>query len=893
MPMKKIIYAIVTAALIVSGVLLINIFNRLEQHNIQMEVSHNQALLNEIATVIEERFQRSQSDASFISSYLDQNLMDLSAVNREETVEQLLKKVLPWLHQANDIYYKILYLDKDGYERISVYANGLHDSGPYPDRSAMGYFKGLKTHDVSNIPHVFVDRSNLYISTPLLDQSKRFYGAIVFVLNRDIFLEEIFSFAEEPKNIALVEKDGTYILRPGALKGKNFQDDFSQELYIKIMSGHSPLEDRERGSLLTQAQIKLDEENWVLIIASQIDEITAHTAGIRRELFVVLLMGFCLIGTVVVFWSKSYQKTLAAEQLRLQRDNLENINTQLVNKQAELEEQAAIVEELNAQLEDETVNMQKQKDTLRAIADSVEEGIAMISTEGEVVFVNQKWSEMFGACFLDGIHIDADKFISDTLANVKSGQEMLLQLKQLCKNFTDDYLGEIEQLKPQSRYIKLYSVPCLTARNSKILGRIFVCRDISRDKEVDRLKSELISTVSHELRTPMSSIVGFSELLLTRNLSPERSKDYIEIIFKESRRLTKLINDFLDIQRMESGRQEFNKQMEVFGNIVQEAMGLFNDTNNQHTITYHDYAGLPHKIYCDRDKIVQLISNLLSNAIKYSPNGGDVEVHAGVEGDVVKVAVKDQGLGIPDEAKDKLFTKFYRVDNDDRRKIGGTGLGLAVCREIVMAHGGQIWAESEFGSGSTFYFTIPLDSDAKAGNFSVRDQENMIDGNSVLIVEDDDSLVKLIIDVLEADGLATCTTDSGEGAIKLLDTLSFKAIILDIGLSGKMNGWDVLEVITENPNYANTPVIISSIYENKNHSMSGRASDFLVKPFEPEHLLKAVHKVLEKEFQCEKTVRGDDLVDSRVMDTLLKKGIRVKAIHRSGDVIIIKLDGDK
>ena len=231
--------------------------------------------------------------------------------------------------------------------------------------------------------------------------------------------------------------------------------------------------------------------------------------------------------------------------------------------------------------------------------------------------------------------------------------------------------------------------------------------DISERKEIERLKNELVATVSHELRTPLASLRGFTELMLTRSLAPERQREFVGIINREAERLTNLINDFLDLQRLESGRQTYSFEATDLVALMREATVLFSQGGAGRDVRVEVAADLP-LVRADASRIRQVLGNFLSNAQKFSPAGGPIRVGARVDGARVTVWVTDQGLGMTRDAMKQLFTKFYRVDNAETRRIGGTGLGLAVVKQIIEAHGGRVWAESEPDVGSTFFFTLSV-----------------------------------------------------------------------------------------------------------------------------------------------------------------------------------------
>jgi signal transduction histidine kinase len=231
----------------------------------------------------------------------------------------------------------------------------------------------------------------------------------------------------------------------------------------------------------------------------------------------------------------------------------------------------------------------------------------------------------------------------------------------------------------------------------------------------ERLKDELVSTVSHELRTPLTSLRGFSELLLKREFPPEKQKQFLAIIHNESVRLTALINDFLDLQRIESGRQTYNFEQGDISWALQESLAVFQREDGLHHFHIEAPDTLP-LVRIDVARIHQVLTNLISNAVKYSPQGGVITVKAASEKNKIVVSVTDQGIGIPLETQAKLFSKFFRVDSRETRSIGGTGLGLALVRDIIEAHGGRVWVESTLGQGSTFSFALPL-----VGSFDVID----------------------------------------------------------------------------------------------------------------------------------------------------------------------------
>jgi PAS domain S-box-containing protein len=232
-------------------------------------------------------------------------------------------------------------------------------------------------------------------------------------------------------------------------------------------------------------------------------------------------------------------------------------------------------------------------------------------------------------------------------------------------------------------------------------------RDITERKEVDKLKDELVSTVSHELRTPLASIRGFVELMRLREYDPEERQEFLEILDKEIRRLGKLIDDFLDLQRLEARAHEYLFAVLDLRELLEHAVTVISATSEKHALEC-ELPDEPIRVMADADRLEQCVLNLLSNAVKYSPEGGKVRLRVTREGYRVAIRVRDEGIGMAPETLEKLFTKFYRADSTATRGIGGTGLGLALVKEIAEAHGGEVSAESEPGRGSEFTLLLPL-----------------------------------------------------------------------------------------------------------------------------------------------------------------------------------------
>jgi signal transduction histidine kinase len=265
--------------------------------------------------------------------------------------------------------------------------------------------------------------------------------------------------------------------------------------------------------------------------------------------------------------------------------------------------------------------------------------------------------------------------------------------------------------------LNVLSVPTRDS-NEQITGRLWVINDLTREKEADRLKSEFTSMVSHELKTPLTSILGYSDLLLAREFPAEDQKNFLKILRREAENLENLVNDVLDFARIEANTVRINRWTVPLQELCTDLSRQLQrqPTFDSHTITIDIPVDIP-PVHADKERVRQIITNLLTNAAKYAPSGGDItlrvrelselpDMHP--SGRFVGISVTDNGIGISPENLQRIWDRFMRVDNSNTKSIGGTGLGLSIVKGLVELQGGRVWATSVVNKGSTFSFTLPI-----------------------------------------------------------------------------------------------------------------------------------------------------------------------------------------
>lgn len=357
----------------------------------------------------------------------------------------------------------------------------------------------------------------------------------------------------------------------------------------------------------------------------------------------------------------------------------------------------------------------EEKEELAQTFESLTSGLVLVSTEGRLSQINATARAVFQAP-QDALGKHMNEVIKDS-AVVDAIQKLI--------DGTDPGKVETYVVLGNSERIYESQFASVTGQDGKGIGVVAILADVTEIRNIDRMKSSFVAMASHELRTPLTAIKGFSSTLLEGidedMYTKDDQREFLGIVVGECDRLRRLIDDLLNTSRIEAGESLSPNygQVDVTDLIHKVAM-VQKQATSKHTIKVEIENELPKLIVGDQDKMDQILTNLMNNAIKYSPNGGDVIIHARNEGKTLLIGVKDQGLGIPKDHLGKVFEKFHRVNNDDNRKIYGTGLGLFLVKHLVeQVHMGKIWCESEVGVGSDFMFRVPTDIDieeAKAAN---------------------------------------------------------------------------------------------------------------------------------------------------------------------------------
>jgi DNA-binding response OmpR family regulator/signal transduction histidine kinase len=424
----------------------------------------------------------------------------------------------------------------------------------------------------------------------------------------------------------------------------------------------------------------------------------------------------------------------------------------------------------------------------------------------------------------------------------------------------------------------------------RLAGELSVAKKVeeARAREIEasaRLKSEFLANFSHEIRTPLNAITGYCDLL-TRDegsrLTPHGRRD-LSVIKSSAKTLLALINDILDLSKIEAGRAEVVKEPVDLVELADECVASVRELVKGKDVTLHaDITA--HHVFSDPLKLRQLLLNLLSNAAKFT-EAGEIVVTAEAQGTTLVISVEDTGSGIPDDQLPFIFDKFRQVDGSARRKVGGTGLGLAIVKEVALLLGGTINATSTLGRGSRFTVVLPSAIDLAS---TARDVHDAVvapasgEQFTVLVIDDDPMVQHLLRGHLEAESFKMVSATDGVEGLTLAREVRPTVIILDLHLP-RLDGWTVLAELKSDPALAQIPVIMMSVEEQRARGFSFGACEYLVKPVEPDRLVSVVRKALVP-------AGGDVLV---VDDDQHTREMVSRVLRRAGYTTVEARDGEE
>jgi signal transduction histidine kinase/DNA-binding response OmpR family regulator len=454
---------------------------------------------------------------------------------------------------------------------------------------------------------------------------------------------------------------------------------------------------------------------------------------------------------------------------------------------------------------------------------------------------------------------------NEMMAQIEAGEAALQKAHDQLEQRVEERTA---QLVAARKEVEAYSETILRAKE-----------DIER---ASKFKDQFLSTMSHELRTPLNAVLGFSELLSDVRYGPlnDRQQRYVNHINVSGQHLLQLINDILDLSRIEAGRLQLTVEdvpvYVSFGEVAGALQPLV-DKKSQQLV---QFAAPEMMVRADGVRFRQIMMNLIGNAIKFTPEGGKIELTARQLGDFVRIDVRDSGPGIPPEEQQRIFEAFHRLKQSDKA-AEGTGLGLAIARSLVELHGGHLYLESEVGVGSCFYFTLP------AAVTPGKKEDNKVETNGkaraaakVLVIDDDPAAADLLESQLASAGYQVVVCNQPQNAQEVAAELQPAAITLDIVMV-PVNGWEILSKLKGDPRTAKIPVVVVSIMDQRATGALLGADEYIVKPVDRGILLGAMDRCLNLRGTIDKekailVVEDDDGTREFISDLLSSHGYTVR-----------------
>lgn len=527
------------------------------------------------------------------------------------------------------------------------------------------------------------------------------------------------------------------------------------------------------------------------------------------------------------------------------------------------------------------------------ILNNISDAIITIDSKGIIHTTNKTVEDMFGYSESELIASNISILMDEPYHDMHDSY-----INNYLKTGITKVIGKSRELeglrKNGERFeIELFVHDIGVDKEHRFLG---IIRDISQRKHLDRIKSEFISTVSHELRTPLTSIKGALGIINSGVLGqlPDKAKKMLTLAHNNTERLILLVNDLLDVEKIQAGKIDLNLTKTNLTALVKESIAM-NQTYASDLKVRLELAPAVENYFikADANRLLQVMANLISNAAKYSPSDDVIKINITAENNFVKVSVSDHGLGIPAEYRGKIFQKFSQLDASDSRKKGGTGLGLNITKAIIDHHGGHIDFISEVNKGTTFFFKLPLWQEIEKISL-VADAPPLIatkkySAGRILVLEDEPDIASLLTFMLEQHSFQVTSCRLAKQAKALLLKEYFDLITVDIRLPDQ-DGLSFIKELRADDRFKNLAIVIISAETDsvkKNNVTSGlQVIDWIEKPIDQNRLLASVNASMRKNSKI--LYIEDDIDLTQIMTALLGKKMTVisaNTLHQAKQIL--------
>lgn len=518
--------------------------------------------------------------------------------------------------------------------------------------------------------------------------------------------------------VSVIDKDSKIV----ASSSKNGNDDylskrsFDPQVSQVLKTGESAKKiqtnpDTNRRVWLYVSPIKKDNEVvGVVSLMADIESVYQDLVGITK-IFTVGTILSILITTIIGFVA-SKTVTSSIEKMSAQVKTMASGNYGTVvgiNTNDEIGDLAKVFNQISKRIKEEQDVTETERRKLATIIESMMDGIITTDTNGKVILINTSAGDMIDAPENE-ILIGKDALKLLNISEYESIGEIIEAEDSLLVNVSEDDEGLL--LRAEFSKILKEENEDLSQVSTELEGYIIVLYDVTDQERQERERREFVSTVSHELRTPLTTMNSYIEALEEGVINDkELAPQFIDTIHKETTRMIRMVNELMQLGKMDIKEEHYDKEFIDINKLIEQISDRFELTHPEKNFIKY-IPKTPIFVEGDQDKLTQVFDNIMNNAVKYSPNGKNitVRVRQNYNHNRVSISIKDEGVGIPLVHIDKIFNRFYRVDKSRQRTMGGTGLGLALAKNIVEAHRGRIWAQSREGYGSIIFVTLPCEN---------------------------------------------------------------------------------------------------------------------------------------------------------------------------------------
>ncbi|WP_078556362.1 cell wall metabolism sensor histidine kinase WalK [Bacillus alkalicellulosilyticus] len=436
-----------------------------------------------------------------------------------------------------------------------------------------------------------------------------------------------------------------------------------------------------------------------IYIEASIEEIYEQIQQINSILTTGTVIALGITAVLVIFLARTITAPILDMRRQANRMASGDFSKQVhVYSNDEIGQLAMSFNQLTERLKEANASTEREKKKLSSVLSHMTDGVMATDTNGNIILMNKRAEEMLATSNEEAMGKSLPEVLrlSETLA--------VYDLHDFSENILLDFSTE------EQDYLIQASFSVIQKESGPINGLITVLHDVTEREKIEQERREFVANVSHELRTPLTTMKSYLEALEDGALQdPELAPKFITVTQTETERMIRLVNDLLQLSKIDSKDYQLTLTKINFHEYLNRIIDRFEIIAKERDITIK--RKFPHtltQVEIDKDKIHQVVDNIISNAMKYSPEGGSITISLVQQGKQVRLGISDEGVGIPRESHKKIFERFYRVDKARARNIGGTGLGLAIAKELIQAHGGEIWVQSSYGKGTTIYFTLPF-----------------------------------------------------------------------------------------------------------------------------------------------------------------------------------------